>query len=187
MRGLLFGFLVALASVACADAPADDAAGDDDSLISKDAQIVDDVFRGELIAAATDDAKKAIVKQLFYVVGPLTTKLQANAQVGRVVLSDVTERIVNAGWLDLGTDGDVPLRVLATTDPIPCDAIAHRPGMASGLVERLAKTLVEVEDDAEGRGVLRDVFHTTGMMRADLRIYESVREAMQRVAKLRQS
>jgi serine/threonine-protein kinase len=103
------------------------------------------------------------------------------------VVRDANERIVNAGWIDLGTEGDVPLRVLATTAPIPCDAIAHRPGLASGMVERLAKTLVEVEDDAEGRAVLSDVFHTTGMMRADLRIYESVREAMLRVAKLRQS
>jgi serine/threonine-protein kinase len=103
------------------------------------------------------------------------------------VVRDASERIVNAGWIDLGSDDGVPLRVLATTAPIPCDAIAHRPGMALGLVERLAKTLVEVEDDAEGRSVLADVFHTTGMMRADLRIYESVREAMQRVAKLRQS
>jgi phosphate/phosphite/phosphonate ABC transporter binding protein len=103
------------------------------------------------------------------------------------LVRDANERIVNAGWIDLASTGDVPLRVLATTAPIPCDAIAHRPGMASGLVERLAKTLVEVEDDAEGRAVLSDVFHTTGMMRADLRIYESVREAMQRVATLRQS
>lgn len=100
------------------------------------------------------------------------------------VVRDAAEQIVHSGWLDLGGDDQAPLRVLATTAPIPCDAIAHRPGLATGLVERLAKTLVEVEDDEEGRGILREVFHTTGMMRADLRNYDSVREAMQRVAKL---
>jgi phosphate/phosphite/phosphonate ABC transporter binding protein len=98
------------------------------------------------------------------------------------VVRDTDGRIVYSGWLDLGEGADTPLRVLATTDPIPCDAIAHRPGLAQGLVERLAKTMVEVDDDPQGREVLKDVFHTTGMMRADLRIYDAVREAMQRVS-----
>ncbi len=101
------------------------------------------------------------------------------------LVRDASERIVYSGWLDLGSaDDGEPFRVLATTAAIPCDAIAHRPGLASGIVDRLASTLVDVEDDELGRIVLRDVFHTTGMMRADLRIYEAVREAMQRVAKL---
>jgi hypothetical protein len=94
MRRWLLGLLATVVSVACAAPPADEAASDD-ALTSKDAQIVDDVFRGELIAGEEDDAKKAIVRQLFYVVGPLTTRVQANAQVGRVVLTDVTERIEN--------------------------------------------------------------------------------------------
>lgn len=99
------------------------------------------------------------------------------------VVRDMNERIVHGGWLDLGAS--MPLRVLATTAPIPCDAIAHRPGLPSGMIERLAKTLTDVPaDDEEGGAVLKDVFHTTGMMRAELRNYDAVREAMQRVAKL---
>jgi ABC-type phosphate/phosphonate transport system substrate-binding protein len=75
--------------------------------------------------------------------------------------------------------------MLATTAPSPCDAIAHRPGLASGMIERLAKTLTEVApDDEEARDVLGKIFHTSGMMRADLRNYDPVREAMQRVTKL---
>jgi serine/threonine-protein kinase len=97
------------------------------------------------------------------------------------IVRDAQGRIVYSGWLDLGAP--MPLRVLATTAPIPCDVIAHRPGIATGMVERLAKTLTDVDDD-EGRGVLKDIFHTTGMMRADLRNYDPVRDAMQRVAKL---
>lgn len=98
MRRLLFGFLATIASFACAAPPADESPVDDaeseDALTSKDAQIVDDIFRGELVAAPNEDAKKAIVRQLFYVVGPLT-RLEANAQVGRVQLTEVTERIEN--------------------------------------------------------------------------------------------
>ncbi len=101
------------------------------------------------------------------------------------IVRDSNDRIVHSGWLDLGVPDDVALRVLATTAPIPCDAIAHRPGLASGMIERLAKTLTEVApDDSEGRDVLDKIFHTSGMMRADLRNYDPVREAMQRVAKL---
>jgi serine/threonine-protein kinase len=97
------------------------------------------------------------------------------------VVRDRQGHIVYSGWLDLAEAEQVPLRVLATTAPIPCDAIAHRPGLPTGMVDRLARTLVEVEDDGEGRDILKQVFHTTGMMRADLRIYDAVRAAMQRV------
>lgn len=96
MRNLLIGFVAAFA-FACSATAGDRAAIDadsEDALTSKDAQIVDDIFRGELFAAPTDDAKKAIARQLFYVVGPLT-RMNANAQVGRAVLSEVTERIEN--------------------------------------------------------------------------------------------
>lgn len=99
------------------------------------------------------------------------------------VVRDARDRIVHSGWLDLGTPNDVPLRVLATTAAIPCDAIAHRPGLAPGIVERLAKTLTEIDDDAEGRMVLSEVFHSTSMVRAEPRTYDPVREAMQRVLK----
>jgi phosphate/phosphite/phosphonate ABC transporter binding protein len=96
------------------------------------------------------------------------------------VVRDTQDQIVYSGWLDLADPEQIPLRVLATTAPIPCDAIAHRPGMASGLVDRLARTLVD--GDEGDQAVLREIFHTTGMMRADLRIYDAVREAMQRVS-----
>ncbi len=100
------------------------------------------------------------------------------------VVRNTGGEIVHSGWIDLiERAGD--LRVIRVTDPIPCDAIAYRPGLASGLVDRLAKTVVDVApDDVEGRAVLSEVFHTTGMVRADLRIYDVVREAVHRVSKL---
>ena len=101
------------------------------------------------------------------------------------VVRDGTNKIVNSGWLDLFGADPPRLRVLASTDPIPCDSIAHRPGLASGLVDRLARTVVDVDaDDTEGLAVLTEIFHTSGMMRADLRIYDAVRETLKRTAKL---
>jgi serine/threonine-protein kinase len=99
------------------------------------------------------------------------------------VVRDNNGRIVHSGWLELGTPNDVPLRVLATTCGIPCDAIAHRPGLAPGIVERLAKTLTDIADDAEGKAILAEVFHSSGMVRAEPRMYDPVREAMQRALK----
>lgn len=97
------------------------------------------------------------------------------------LVRDAKGHVVRGGFLDLADHDQVPLRVLATTPSIPCDAIVHRPGLASGLVDRLVRTLVDVEGDTEGIEVLEQVFGTRAMMPADLRIYDAVREAMQRV------
>ena len=88
-----------------------------------------------------------------------------------------------SGWLDLADSEQTPLRVLATTAPIPCDAIAHRPGMATGLVDASPRRWSRSRTTAKAAPSCEEVFHTTGMVRADLRIYDAVREAMQRVAK----
>jgi eukaryotic-like serine/threonine-protein kinase len=97
------------------------------------------------------------------------------------LVRDTQGRVVRSGWLDLADGDDIPLRVLATTPSIPCDAIVHRPGLAIGLIERLANMLVDVEGDSEGLTLLKEIFGTGAMVRADLRIYDAVREAMQRV------
>src|SRR3954469_17829377 len=82
---------------ACTSSTEDEIAdADDNALTSKDAQIVDYVFDAELVTNANDDAKKAIVSQLFWTVGPLTTLKQANAQVGRVEIVKLEERVDGA-------------------------------------------------------------------------------------------
>lgn len=69
----------------------DDAAGDEAPITSNDAQIVDFTFSSEVIAPKGDDTRKAIVSQLFYTVGALTSEHQANGQIGRVQTSAITE------------------------------------------------------------------------------------------------
>jgi hypothetical protein len=93
MKRWLASLVAGLSLVACAGAadPSDGEEGED-ALTSKDAQIVDLVFRGEVLAGKSDDAKKAIVSQLFYSVGPLTLR-EANSQVGRVALTEVVEHV----------------------------------------------------------------------------------------------
>ncbi len=80
--------------VACGSADTgDDASGGGDAITSNDAQIVDFDFDGEVVAAKETDTRKAIVDQLFYTVGLLTSQFNANGQVGRVQLSNVSPTV----------------------------------------------------------------------------------------------
>ncbi len=95
MKRWLVSMVAAFSFLACASAPEPlPEVQDEDALTSKEAQFVDFVFRGEVLAARTDDAHKAIVQQLFYTVGPLTLR-EGNSQVGRVTLTEVNESIVD--------------------------------------------------------------------------------------------
>jgi hypothetical protein len=85
--------LLLLSVAACTGATTEDAAADDDALTSKDAQIVDYVFRAEVLARPDDDARKTITSQLLYTVGPLVAQHQANGQIGRVELAEIEEHV----------------------------------------------------------------------------------------------
>ena len=87
-------FALSSSAFACTSAePADEADGSEDAITSNDAQIVDFTFTGEVVAPKTDETRKAIVGQLFYTVGALTTEHGANGQIGRVETGSVTETV----------------------------------------------------------------------------------------------
>src|SRR4051812_517239 len=84
-------FFFASSVFACA-ASTRESAGDD-AITSNDAKILDFTFEGEVIAGPTIEARKAIVSQLMYAQGILTTARNGNGHVGNVKLSDVTETL----------------------------------------------------------------------------------------------
>jgi serine/threonine-protein kinase len=92
-------------------------------------------------------------------------------------------RLLHSGWLDLPAGERDKLRAIAFAGPIPCDNLAHRPGLQREMIDGLARALVETSD-AEGLTILGDVFHTTGMLRADLRLYDPLRVVLRRTTKL---
>ncbi len=139
-------------------------------LIAREVGKLDEVFRDQLFQGSHRAVCDSVVRGW---VDAGTT----------YVVRDTQGSIVHSGWIDLLERGS-NLRALRVTDPIPCDAIACRPGLASGLVEKLAKTVEDVAGDEEGRAVLAEVFHSTGMVRADMRIYDVVREALHRMTKI---
>lgn len=95
-KTLLLGCLALLSTTALAcssEGPVDDSSDGEDAITSNDAQIVDFTFKGEVLAPKGDETRKAIVSQLFYTVGALTTEHGANGQIGRVETGGVTETV----------------------------------------------------------------------------------------------
>lgn len=93
---LLLGCLSLFAATAFAcsgETPVDDAQNDEAPISSNEAQIVDFTFTSEVLAPKTDETRKAIVSQLFYTVGALTSAHNANGQIGRVLTSAISETI----------------------------------------------------------------------------------------------
>jgi len=62
-----------------------------DAISSRDAVILDFRFSGELVAPANVEARKAVVSQMMYMQGALTTTVRGNGKVGQVDLENVTE------------------------------------------------------------------------------------------------
>jgi hypothetical protein len=85
---LLFVPLMACSSSADSG---DDGDSSDDAITSNDAQIVDFSFDSALVTEKDTDAKKAITSQLFYTVGILTSNFDANGQVGRAQITNISE------------------------------------------------------------------------------------------------
>jgi ABC-type phosphate/phosphonate transport system substrate-binding protein len=67
------------------------------------------------------------------------------------------------------------LHVLATSDPIPNDVIAARPGSPAGLVANLRTALLTMSKTAPGRQALDAVFHADGFAPADDADYTPLR------------
>src|SRR5439155_7039788 len=69
------------------------------------------------------------------------------------------------------------LKVLATSDPIPNDVIAARPGAPTEMVSSLRTALLSLSRTAPGREKLGSVFHADGFVPADDADYNSLRSA----------
>ncbi|HVH44864.1 MAG TPA: hypothetical protein VM925_21070 [Labilithrix sp.] len=83
-------FVTAASLFACSAGSSEPTAGED-AITSNDAKILDFTFEGEVVARRTVDARKAVVAQLMYAQGILTTARNGNGHVGNVKLTDVTE------------------------------------------------------------------------------------------------
>ena len=85
---------VLTSSLAACTAPAvEDSEAANDAITSRDAKILDFKFSAEVVAASGTEARKAIVSQLMYAQGVLTTSRNGNGRVGGVELTNITETV----------------------------------------------------------------------------------------------
>ncbi|HQY64925.1 MAG: hypothetical protein IPQ09_04920 [Myxococcales bacterium] len=87
--------LAAGCSAETATAPSED--GADVAITSNDGKLFDFSFESELIAPRETPARTAIVAQLQYVQGALTTDVSGNAQIGLVSVTNVVESDAGGG------------------------------------------------------------------------------------------
>lgn len=67
------------------------------------------------------------------------------------------------------------LKVLATSDPIPNDVIAAKPGTPPALLAQLQGALLKLGQSSGGREKLQQIFHADGFVPADDADYASLR------------
>jgi phosphate/phosphite/phosphonate ABC transporter binding protein len=94
-----------------------------------------------------------------------------------VILDDQGE-IKTSGWHErLGERAD-ELKVVAYTRPIPGDNVACRAGFDEAEATDLAKALVDLAHDDEGRAILHGVFRAEALVPVPDDIYGDVRETL---------
>ncbi len=84
-------------------------------------------------------------------------------------------RMANASWTELLPDRAAELRAIAFTPPIPCDNIAHSPGLPERVRADVRSLFLSMHTDPDGQRLLEDVFHADGFTMPDDAAYERVR------------
>ncbi|HSO33603.1 MAG TPA: hypothetical protein VLT33_13815 [Labilithrix sp.] len=101
--------LLSTALGACSAPAASDAEAGNDAITSNDARILDFTFKGEVIASSEVKARTAIVAQLAYSQGILTTAERGNGHVGQVTLTDVVESAAASGKKKITYTAQLPV------------------------------------------------------------------------------
>jgi hypothetical protein len=113
--------LLALSSgvLACTAPPAEDAQVGNGAITSNDAKILDFTFKGEVVASADTKARQAILSQLAYTQGILTTNEHGNGHVGHVVLTEVVETPAADGKKSISYTAQLPVAWPKTGNVVP--------------------------------------------------------------------
>jgi ABC-type phosphate/phosphonate transport system substrate-binding protein len=76
---------------------------------------------------------------------------------------DAAGAFVSAGWTDVLGDRAGEIRAVAVSPPIPCDGIAHRPGLPAAEQAGLRAVLSAMTDDDDGRDLLARIFNADSL------------------------
>jgi phosphate/phosphite/phosphonate ABC transporter binding protein len=83
--------------------------------------------------------------------------------------------LTQAAWTELMPDRLSEIRSIWTSEPIPGDAVAHRPHMAEQTLAQVRESLLAMARERTGAEVLREVFSAEQLVAATSREYEAAR------------
>ena len=111
--------------------------------------------------------------------------LAGKAEVGATYADDVTSGApqVDGCVQAVGAEAAKDLHIIATSAPIPNDAIVLRPGLDPAEAERVRKTFVGLAEDTTGKALLASVFKAEGFVEAGADDFEPVKFAAEASAK----
>jgi hypothetical protein len=112
-------FALSSSVFACSTPASDDAAAGNDAITSNDAKILDFTFKGEVIASTGTVARQAVLSQLAYTQGILTTSERGNGHVGHVVLTNVVETATAGGKKKITYTAQLPVAWPKTGNAVP--------------------------------------------------------------------
>src|SRR5690349_7044102 len=104
---------------ACAAPSSDDAEAGDNAITSNDGKILDFTFKCDVDASSETKARQAILSQLAYTQGILTTNERGNGHVGHVVLTDVVETPAAGGKKSITYTAQLPVAWPKTGNAVP--------------------------------------------------------------------
>ncbi len=90
--------------------------------------------------------------------------------------------LVSSAWSELTADRAGEVRSIWTSDPIPGDAVAHRPHMPEQTVAQVRESLLAMARERSGAELLREVFSAEELVTGNLREYQPARRVRQLLA-----
>jgi hypothetical protein len=112
-------FALSSGALACSTPAGDDAQAGNDAITSNDGKILDFTFDGEVVASSETKARQAVLSQLAYTQGILTTNEHGNGHVGHVVLTNVVETPAGGGKKSIKYTAQLPVAWPKTGNAIP--------------------------------------------------------------------
>jgi len=103
--------------------------------------------------------------------------LDGKADAGATISNDRAGAAIAGCVETLGKDAE-QLKVLATSDPIPNDVFALKPGASPEEFAQLRSALLELDKSADGKKVLADDLHADGFTAADDGDFAPLRAAL---------
>lgn len=93
------------------------------------------------------------------------------------IVVDESGQVTSTAWDELGARGKDALRIVALSDAIPGDCVAHSPQLTASLRQRAQSAITELAKTEDGAKLVREIFGAQGFAPGRISDYDRVRDA----------